>query len=490
MVSHELRTPLTSIKGYVDLLADDGDAIDPRQRAEFLRVVQENTTRLMRLIGDLLDLSRIEAGKLQVAAETVELEGVVHGVIQTLAPQAQERGHTVSSSVSPDAHWVLADGTRLAQILTNLLSNAIKYTPEGGQITVSAVRQGSSVRIGVRDTGVGLTPEEQAQLFQRFSRVSRQANQMASGTGLGLAITRSLVELQGGEIGVESAPGRGSEFWFTLPVAPPPEGYGSLPGPGNPREASSAASPQAGRMVLVVDDDQDVRDLITRYLERAGYEVVGAGSAREALRLARALRPDLICLDVLLPDGDGYSVLDQLAGDTTTRGIPVLMVSVLPDEGMARAHGAVGHLSKPVDEPGLVAQVGAVLGGRPQGRILVVDDDPDVRRLVGSILQRAGYEVTEAADGEEAVQQVRERGADVVVMDIVMPRLDGVEALRRLRDDPATATTPVILMSASAGAAGASREEARALGANAVLSKPLTPGQLRDLVARILGAPA
>ncbi len=353
MVSHELRTPLTSIKGYVDLLLDGEVGPLAPEQAEFLSIVRNNAGNLVALINDLLDISRIESGKVELHPATVDVAPLVRGVAGALRPQLAGKQQSLTLDLPEEPACVLGDAGRITQIITNLLSNAHKYTPIGGHVTVSVHAEDGHVRIDVCDTGVGLSPAEQAQIFTRFYRAHNRTTQDAGGTGLGLAITRSLVELHGGVITVASAPGEGSTFSVSLPAT---------------NDSAQAPTPRAskrpGGHVLVVEDEHDIANLISRYLTRAGYRVTITGTAADALRIARDEQPDLITLDMVLPDADGLSVLKRLTTDPVTADIPVLVVSMLADDGIGGMLGLAGRLTKPVQEGALLEQVARLI--RPQ----------------------------------------------------------------------------------------------------------------------------
>ncbi|GAC1503401.1 MAG: hypothetical protein NVS2B12_14400 [Ktedonobacteraceae bacterium] len=427
LVSHELRTPLTSIKGYVDLLMDgDAGELDEEQ-LEYLSIVKNNADRLVALINDLLDVSCIESGKIELQRAILDLTVLVESVASSLHPQIEKKGQNLILNLSATLPSVAGDANRVTQILTNLLSNAHKYTPPGGTITigVQATEQGQ-VRVDVQDTGIGLSTEEQAQLFTRFYRAKNPTTQEVGGTGLGLTITRSLVEMHGGQISVVSAPGQGSTFSFTLPVA---RGTGQLP------PIQSLSKP--GGRILVVDDEPDIANLIRRYLEHANYEVLVAHDAGHALSLARTAHPDLITLDIMLPDTDGFTVLEWLKNDLATAAIPVVMLSMMDDTSRGKLLGAVDYLRKPIEERVLLERVGSILVGDRTHTILVAEDDIDVRNLIAGNLRRAGYAVVEAVNGAEAVVLAQDYHPDLALIDIKMPTMDGITALRELRAEKA-----------------------------------------------------
>jgi two-component system, sensor histidine kinase and response regulator len=353
LVSHELRTPLTSIKGYVDLLLEGEVGELETEQREFLTIVKNNADREVALVNDLLDISRIEAGKVDLLRSAIDLGALIRGAANGLRPQIEAKRQQLSVEVPTSLLPVDADANRVSQILTNLISNAHKYTPSGGSILVSASQIDGEVQVDVRDTGVGLTQEEQQHLFQKFYRAKNRATQEVSGTGLGLAITRQLVQLHGGETWVKSVPGEGSTFSFTLPVAVADQ---------LPKTASTAdGRVHAGVKVLVVDDEADIAQMLRRYLQRAGYQVRIARTVADALRLVQSEPPDLILLDILLPDGDGYDLLQALEVDPSTDGIPVILLSIVTDDGRGRAFGAVDYMTKPVQGPAVVERVRQVL---------------------------------------------------------------------------------------------------------------------------------
>jgi PAS domain S-box-containing protein len=358
LVSHELRTPLTSIKGFVDLLFEfDVDRLSAEQR-EFLTIVQSNVDRLVTIINDLLDISRIESGRLELQWSEFDLGQTIAEVARSFQPQLDAKNQRLDLDLPSSLPYVLADRERVIQILTNLVSNAHKYTPAGGSITISARADERFFTVEVADTGMGLSAEDLGKLFTKFFRASNRATQEVRGTGLGLAITRSLVEAHGGQITATSQLGEGSTFRFTLLVAA-----------GEQRTAAPSlpwSQRRGGRRVLVVEDEADIADLFRRYLERAGYEVLVAGNGEDAMVLVIEEQPDLVTLDVALPDMDGYAVMERLRETLGPSEMPpVVFLSMLPDDGRAARLGAVGHLTKPFGEAALLDAVRRGLDERP-----------------------------------------------------------------------------------------------------------------------------
>ncbi|MDP9026206.1 MAG: response regulator [Actinomycetota bacterium] len=471
LVSHELRTPLTSVKGYVDLLLD-GDAGElTEDQQDLLRVVQSNADRLVALINDLLDVSRIESGTMQLRRTTVDLRALVDAVVRSLRPALEAKNQQLDVAFPSPFPSVSVDPDRLTQVLTNLVSNAHKYTPDGGTIAVRVRFSGAVLTLEVSDNGIGISPEDRGRLFSRFFRSADPAAHAVGGTGLGLVITRSLVELHGGTIDVTSTHGIGSTFTVTLPSVA-----------GSSSAAEPTVSSVAGR-VLIVEDEPDIAGLLCRYLERAGYAVLVASTVAQALTLARTGSPDLITLDLVLPDGDGFAVLEALKNDPTTAGIPVLVVSAMDESGPARLLGAVDYLRKPVEETKLLQRIGQhALQGRARS-VLVADDDSDARSLLKRFLEREGLTVLEAADGDEAVEQARRHHPDLALIDIRMPKTDGIGALRRLRADPATRDLHVIMMTASGTPSDSTKTELWELGASLLGGRSCTAEQLAETIA-------
>jgi PAS domain S-box-containing protein len=478
LVSHELRTPLTSIKGYVDLLLD-GDAGEvTEEQKEFLDIVKSNSDRLVMLVNDLLDVSRIEAGRINLRLHPVDLAGSIDEVATSLQPLMEQKRQSLTLELPEDLPQVMADRDRVAQIMTNLLSNAHKYTLEGGAVTVRAQASEDEVQVEVSDTGVGMTREELDKLFAKFFRAQNPATQNIGGTGLGLNIVRSLVEKQGGRIWVTSEPMKGSTFSFTIPT----DGASTASAAPSTGRAQAAVT-KVGARILVVDDEPDIAGLIRRYLERGGYHVLVAHDAATALETARRERPDLMTLDVNLPDTDGFTLLEWLKADSATAAIPVIMLSVLEDAGRGLLMGAVDYLRKPVDESALLSHVGSIVRTQDPQVVLVADDEHDIRSLIAGHLRRAGHRVLEAADGEQALQAARaEQRPSLALLDIRMPRLDGLGVLRALRDDEATRTLPVVMMTTSPGMSASDRSAIGQLGASVLLHKPSSAEELAELI--------
>jgi len=353
MVSHELRTPLTSIKGYVDLILTDETVGELTElQREFLGIVRNNARRLVSLVNDLLDLSHMESGKIELHRKPLDITLLIRELLPSFQPGWDARRQTFTLHLPEQAPIALGDANRVKQILSNLLSNAHKYTPEGGHIDLSVEAAETVVRIAVTDSGIGLSIEEQAQLFTHFYRAHNALTATIGGTGLGLTICRSLVEMQGGEMQVSSEPGRGSTFRFTLPLAQP------LEPPPSPQEAL------LGTRILVVEDEPDIRHLLRHYLQRAGYEVMTASTGAAAFQLARTARPDLITLDMHLPDSSGLTVLEKLKSDATTASIPVMILSILNDDGKSHMLGAAHYLDKPIKAKALLRQITAIFANQ------------------------------------------------------------------------------------------------------------------------------
>lgn len=491
IVSHELRTPLTAIKGYLELILMGAAGPVSKQQASFLEIARANTERLHILVSDLLDLSRIESGKVELEVKVVSIPQLVDQVSTTLQKEFADRGMTLTTDVPDDLPEIFGDPGRIMQILTNLLSNAYKYTREGGAMVRARVED-SFLRIDVIDTGVGISAQDQALLFTRFFRAEDDLVRQQTGTGLGLNITKSLVELHGGEIRVASELGKGSTFSFTLPL---PEGLvrperveaAPLSAPDAPKALPSPIP--AGPWILVADDNQDVTGLFQLQLERAGFRVVVVNQGSRVVDVARQLRPELITLDLLM-DVDGLAVLKDLKADDVTAHIPVVIVSVVPKGEKGLALGAADYLVKPLDEGELLNCVRRVLDLGNDGtrnKILVVDDEIDIVGWLKHFLTHSGYEVAEAYDGIQALEAVRQDRPDLILLDLKMPRMDGRTTLRRLREQAETRDIPVVLLSANPVSDETERAQMLSLGVRRFLQKPITAEQLVAEVQRQLG---
>lgn len=470
-VSHELRTPMTSIKGYTDLLLMGAVGELTEQQRHFLTIIRHNADRLTALVNDLLDISRIESGRIELSQKPVSIRDVTDQVVSSLQPRASSRDLMLKVNVDPNLPAVWGDSDRIAQILVNLIGNAIQYTPPGGEIAVSARVRGEMMEISVSDTGIGISKENQEKIFDRFFRADDPLVQETPGTGLGLAITASLVEMHGGRIWVESELGEGSTFTFTLPLAEAVQA------------AVEAAAPRPP-VILVVEDDPDVANLIRYHLEAAGFRVEIAATGQEALQMVREVDPALITLDLLLPDINGLAVLQRLKADPETTTIPVVVVSVVSSKEESLRLGAVGYVTKPIDEEALLRAVQRGLGRR--GPILVVDDDSDTLQLIREALRQHGLGVRTTRHGRRALQVAREVHPALVLLDLKLPDIDGYQVLRGLKSNPLTRDIPVMVMTGSPGRIER-REEAFTLGAARFLAKPFAVEDLVQEITRLLG---
>lgn len=472
-VSHELRTPMTSIKGYADLLLMGAVGTLTDEQERFLTIIKSNTDRLTLLVNDLLDISRIESGRLILTPKVVRIDDLIAQVITTMAARAAERKLELHSDLPPVLPEVFVDPDRVIQVLTNLVGNACRYTPSGGQITVLASMHADEIQVSVRDTGIGISEEDQQRLFSRFFRSDDPTVQEAPGTGLGLSITKSLVEMHGGQIWVESELGHGSTFTFSLPTA-------------QAWEASSVED-EPGRMskrVLVVEDDEDIANLIRLHLSGDGREVLVAQRGDEALEMARRERPDLITLDVLLPDADGFGVLEKLKSDPVTRGIPVIVVSILQDRDDGLRLGAIDYITKPIDEERLVRSVRRVLVRG--GTVLAVDDDKDTLALMREALRAHNFDVRTTTRGKRVQRVAREVQPALILLDLKLQDVDGYTVLKKLKSDPETQSIPVIVVTGSSVIGDAKRQKVLALGAASFMTKPFSVDGLIDEIETVL----
>ncbi len=472
-VSHELRTPMTSIKGYTDLLflGMAGGLTDAQRN--FLQIIKSNADRLTALVNDILDISRIETGRLRLTVERLNVLQLIDQVIVSFREQFREKGLDLQWRPPATLDAVRGDAARVTQILSNLMANAWRYTPAGGRVTVTVEKRDGSVHVHVEDTGIGIAPDNLARIFDRFYRADHPVVQEAGGTGLGLSIAKMFVAMLGGEIWVESELGKGSVFSFSLPLwrdEPPASIPGLLP-------AKPAAAFTPRPKILVVEDDRDLALLLRAELESDGYQVIVAGCGEDALWLARDEQPQLIALDIMLPDVDGFVVLERLKAHPETQLIPVVITSVLTEPDKGYALGAVDYIVKPFSKDKLLAAVRRALAPLPpvgSQRILVVDDDPDTLKLMEEALHLHGYEIRTARDGREALERVAEHTPDLLLLDMKMPGVDGYEVIRRLKAMEATRGIPIVVITASPVDQERDKVRVLGMGADQYLAKPLS----------------
>jgi signal transduction histidine kinase/DNA-binding response OmpR family regulator len=445
-MSHELRTPLNAIIGYSEMLEEEAQDAGNEQFVADLEKIHGAGKHLLALINDILDLSKIEAGKMELYLETFDLKTMLDDVVATTRLLVQKKSNTLVVQFSPSLGAMRADLTKVRQTLFNLLSNASKFT-ERGTITLTAAREASSGRdwivFQVADTGIGMTREQLGRMFQAFSQADASTVRKYGGTGLGLAITRHFCRTMGGDVSVASQSGAGSTFTVRLPAEvrdPAREPETEL----LPRDEL----PKEGNTVLVVDDDPSARDLLKRFLNKEGFHVECAANGPEAINAAKKIRPKVITLDVMMPGMDGWAVLTKLKEDPLVADIPVIMLTIVDDKHFGHALGATEYLTKPLDRDRLSAIIHKLTDPARAGRVLIVDDDPQVREMLVRTLERQDWVVSTAGDGCAGLDAMAANTPDLILLDLMMPRMDGFEFVSELRKNQDWRSIPIIVITA------------------------------------------
>lgn len=444
-MSHELRTPLNAIIGYAEILAEDAEDAGREEELADLQKIRSSGKHLLALINDVLDLSKIEAGKMEVFLETFELAPMLDEVVATIAPLVAKNNNRLEVKRAEGLGAMRADLTKVRQALFNLISNASKFTSDG-LITLAVEREGRDgidwLRFAVTDTGIGISPEQMERLFQAFSQADASTSRKFGGTGLGLVLSRRFCQMMGGDITVESEAGVGSTFTILLPVD------------GGASKAAGTASGRAGTpakgvpTVLVIDDDPAARDLMRRFLDQQGLQMAEAASGQEGLRLAKESHPAVILLDVMMPGMDGWAVLTALKADSELASIPVIMATILDERNMGFALGATDFLTKPIDRQYLARVLQKYRCAHPPCPVLLVEDHADLRELMRRMLEQEGWVVAEAENGRVALERVAENRPELIVLDLMMPEMDGFAFLEELRQNQTWRSIPVIVVTA------------------------------------------
>ncbi len=478
-MSHELRTPLNAIIGYSEMLQEEAVEEGQEDFVPDLEKIHTAGRHLLSLINNILDLSKIEAGKTELYLEQFDVRELVSEVESTVLPLVERNGNRLETSVAGGVEGMIADVTKVRQVLLNLLSNASKFT-EGGAIRLDVTPvedDPAMVEMRVSDEGIGMTGEQLGRLFQAFSQAEASTTRKFGGTGLGLVISRHFCRMMGGEIDVTSVHGEGTTFSVRLPLdvrtaaavataSGPASGPGSLPAAGAAVATAGETDPArdskshthghshtgepgptgtVAGTVLVIDDDPSVQDLLRRILSKDGFRVEAALDGAAGLERARELVPDVILLDVLMPRIDGWSVLSALKEDSTVADVPVVMVSMLDDRSLGFALGATDYIVKPVDPPRLLSVLRRLCPASP-GRVLIVDDDPSSRQRLARVVREGGWEPAEAENGRVALELLPSVRPHLLLLDLVMPEMDGFELAARLRGDPSWQDLPVVVV--------------------------------------------
>ena len=453
MFSHELRSPLNSIIGFSDVLATQIDELESDKIQEFMKNIQVSGRHLQQILNDILDLSKIEAGQmdLHIASYPVSyFEESVRGVLSALVSR---KDVVLKFSFETEIDEIVVDQTRFKQILINLVSNAVKFSKPGGTVTVSSLRVGNDLHFAVKDEGIGIKEEEIPSLFKPFRQAKSGASRNAEGIGLGLAITRKLIELHGGTIWVKSEWGKGTTVSFKIPMVV---------------DATSEKIIQAGMLLdalkrenwrkeggekpvaLVIEDSPQAAELLRLYIESAGYRTEIARNGIDAVDMAKRLHPNVITLDLLLPGKDGWQVLNELKRHPLCKHIPVIIVSIVDEKNLGFSLGAVEYFVKPVNRDDLVHALDRVhllpSGGEHQPTVLVIDDDRAATDLIQVILESEGYRVLKAFHGQEGVEVATREHPDVVILDLIMPEMSGVAVAHQMKQIPATRGIPIIVL--------------------------------------------
>ncbi|MYE87548.1 response regulator, partial [Candidatus Poribacteria bacterium] len=445
-MSHELRTPLNAIIGFSEILRDEILGTVNDDQKELVADIHTSGNHLLTMINDILDLSKIEAGKMDLQLENFSIKEAVTEVNTIVNALANQKQIQLSLELNQDIS-IEADKIKFKQILYNLLSNAVKFTDEGGQVTTKFEVSGAALLGSVTDTGVGISPQDRAKLFQPFTQIDASSTRAHSGTGLGLALTNRLIQLHGGKIWVDSDIDEGSTFSFTFPLHQQEQKVEvTTPDTSNSETVVSGNN----RTILVAEDNEQAAQLLGIYLTEAGYQVEYAADGEEAIAKAAEIQPFAITLDILLPKKDGWQVLKEMKTKPNLQSIPVIIVSVTEERQLAFGLGAVDHLVKPIDKETLLASLQSVKLPSRDGspRILVVDDDPQTVRLLSTVLTNNGYEVLKVYGGNEAIETTISQSPDLIILDMMMPQVDGFQVVRHLTGDPRTCDIPIIICTA------------------------------------------
>lgn len=447
-MSHELRTPLNAIIGYSEMLLEDAQSAGRESETADLCKIQDAGKHLLGLIDNILDLSKIEAGKMTLYLETFELRPMIEGVAATVIPLAKKTGNTLMIDCADEVGTIHSDLTKVRQILFNLLSNACKFT-RNGTITLTALRAGNDrIEFRVRDTGIGMTTDQQAKVFEAFTQADESTTRAYGGTGLGLAITKSFCRLMGGDVTLTSEAGKGTTFVVRLPAVARTAPDTATPALEKPSPGQQVGEIEHAPTVLVVDDDPNARELLSRYLQRGGYAVRMAANGEEAIHLARTLQPDVVTLDVLMPQMDGWAVLSAMKEDAALAEIPVIMVTIIDNQGIGFSLGASEYLIKPINRDRLIRAVEKCCPRGALRRVLIVEDDAPTSELMERALRSIDCMVTQAENGRVGLERLNEASPDAILLNLMMPEMDGFEFIARLRAEPRWQQIPVIVVTA------------------------------------------
>ena len=479
-MSHELRTPLTAVLGYCDLIEEDVQELDQPTILADLRKINVNARHLLSLINDVLDLSKIEAQKMDVHAVEFALPSLLSDVESACENLVATNGNTLRITQDDPAARLVTDDLKVRQILLNLIGNAAKFTKNGVvELRATSIDLGGvpHTRFDVSDNGIGMTPEQVAGLFERFTQADSTTTRKFGGTGLGLALTRALALMLGGTVTVQSEFGKGTTFTVTLPTRYAPPTMESADAAAD--QIEPAHSEATGQSVLIVDDEASARELLQRHLTKEGFRVSTATSGAQALEMLKTERPSAVLLDVMLPGMDGWHVLKAIRENPATADIPVIMQTVLNDERFAHALGASAYLKKPIKRSALSQALRAACPPEAAREVLIVDDDADANLRLTALLQRDGWTVTSALDGEQALTLLRERPPALVLVDLVMPKMDGYAFIREVRNHAEWNDVALVVMTAEDIASGQVRKLEKYTAA--ILQKGSMP--LGELVA-------
>lgn len=450
-MSHELRTPLNAILGYSEMLQEEAQDLGHVDYIPDLERINNSGNHLLELINEILDLSKIESGKMNLFIEEININSMIDDVRRTVEPLVRKNNNTLHINIDYSVNIMHADLTKTKQLLLNLLSNASKFT-ENGDIYLNLksdfIENKNYIKFIISDTGIGIKTEQMKNLFKEFSQADNSTTRKYGGTGLGLVLTKKFCEMMGGEINVESEYGKGTKFSVIIPkeilgkqAKAPQKNYDKL-------SIYTNVTSEKQNTVLVIDDDYNVRDMMYRNLTKEGVNIAFALNGEEGIELAKQLKPSVITLDITMPNRDGWSILNELKGNPELRDIPVVLVTIVDDKEKGYALGAADYLLKPINWDNLVTVVKKYADQINEDSILIVEDDPNARDIMSRIISEAGWKVIEASNGKEALRKIKSGLPGLILLDLMMPEMDGFEFMDKFRSYSFGADVPVIIITA------------------------------------------